>query len=230
MMEHMGRRRWLAVAVLLTFGVACGLSAVGTARVDPTDSPPDAAVSADGSGTTDAGGDGATVDGAADAPPDTTVGCPGTCNGGCDAGACIIECNSVADCPGNVVCPGGLPCVVRCTAADRCSNKTINCPPITSCRIECIADNACQTTTFNCGAGACRLVCGNPHSNACNGATINAAANADFCMSCDGPNNDPGCNGLTCAIQALTCKKHCSGLGCNSIGNCDDCANVTACP
>lgn len=233
-MIAMGRGRWIAAAALVAGGVACGLSAVGTATNEdaPIDAGDDRSSAPDVIEPVDAG-----TDATADALPDVLLDalldttCPNACNGGCDGGVCTIDCAAVGDCNGNNVnCPEGRPCHVRCTDTDRCSNKTIKCPSAAACRIDCIADQACQTTTFECGTGACRITCGDGDIQGCNGSTVSAALTAQLCLSCTGKMGNPGCNSLTCTVQSATCRKDCNGNGCNSIGNCGTCADIDPCP
>jgi hypothetical protein len=152
--------------------------------------------------TPDASADTAIDEHASDAPADTSVVCPVSCNGGCgsNGATCIISVTA----PGGtaVLCPLGLPCEVHCTGTQVCT-QPIDCAPGQPCRVICLGDEACSS------------------------GVINGAAASSLCVECflaAGPRGNPGCNSVTCTG---VCAIHCDG-GCG--GSCANCATVSACP
>jgi hypothetical protein len=159
------------------------------------------AADADDAQTADASTDVAIDEHASDAPVDTGVVCPVSCNGGCGANG--MTCIIVVTTPGGgpVTCPIGLPCEVHCNGTQVCT-QPISCAPGLPCRVFCLGDEACS------------------------GSVINGAAATSLCLDCTmGPRGgNPGCNSVTCTG---TCSIHCIG-GCGS--SCANCAQVPVCP
>ncbi len=222
-MKSAHARRMAFAVVFAAAAAACGLSVVGTGSFGGSDDGGGldrdgardvAAPIDDGGAGVDAPTDArdANVDDAADGST-----CPAVCNGGCDAGTCILR-----DPTGAVTCPPGRPCVVACETTQTCGD--IACGAATSCRIQCLEEQACDGITITCGAGPCTVLCG--EDQGCNSVTISAAATRAFCAECRG---DQGCNSTECSASPADAAA-CGGSSCGDVSGCGTLATVDACP
>lgn len=92
--------------------------------------------------------------------PSKPLPCPAACTGGCQEGACVIDCNDTSDCQLEmIVCPEGWPCRVECGGISSCQEAFVQCPSAHSCAVSCSNTSACQGGLLKCGSQACTAKC-----------------------------------------------------------------------
>lgn len=143
-----------------------------------------------------AGGSGGTAGLACGEAPSAVAPCPdnGICNGGCEAGICLIRCVGVDACKdAMIVCPPGLHCEIACSGKASCKASTSSCPPEHRCRLSCDGDDACVDATVLGAAGPLEVVCGDEKSP-CDELSVDCGVGScDISCPGGGPNPQVSC-------------------------------------
>lgn len=130
--------------------------------------------------------------------------CPEECTGGCDSGACIINCNGPDACSATTIaCPGEWPCVISCAGPMACNASDIDGSGATSLSVRCTGERACLANTLTCPTtGGCDVTCG---ADACGAMTQECGAGSCTATCAGGaPGFDQTCGTSSC----------CDGSGC----------------
>ena len=205
----MSRTITLGIACLIMFGAACSFDdrsgAFACSDTNPCED--NSRVCSEGWCVVP----GAATDASADGPPNAAdaMVCPEACSR-CEAGACVIECDSAIACAAEVRCPAGLPCLVNCTGPGACA-AGIDCSTASSCVLSCSGAGSCNQELL-CGAGLCDIECTG---------IMSCAGGLDCSDSCDCNATCPnGCGANTCPGTAACIK---DDLCSNAAGACSNC-------
>jgi hypothetical protein len=151
------------------------------------------------------------LDGSVAGPPSLADASPAECQaecaaagGVCQAGTCVITCDSSATCPGLVQCPPGLPCVVQCTGQNSCANG-VACAGPASCEIDCTGRGSCNGGVA-CDGPSCIVRC--TQQDSCGGG-----------ITCDATSCDLTCHGDKACQQGVCCSGASCGSSCNAGDN-----------
>ena len=151
-------------------------------------------------------------------PTAAEAACPEMCNGGCEAGVCVIRCDG-DDCRDKqIACPVGMECKFVC---EECRDSAFICDATQPCSMECTG--RCSSTTLLCGSGPCAMMCPDdvfsPDLLDCGNST-----NCTLDPECFGTDQI----GYRGSEPALTCGPECTG-GCDGNRCLIDCTEPFEC-